>query len=98
MILEHTLIRVKEGHQEAFEQAIRGAVTIVKGAPGFGSLYLERGIEHPHEYLLLITWDSVEAHVDGFRQSPAFGRWRQAIQEHFAEMPDMSHFTSVPDV
>jgi quinol monooxygenase YgiN len=49
-------------------------------------------VEHPSTWLLLVGWDSVEAHTVGFRQSEGFTRWRAAVGPFFAAEPTVQHF------
>lgn len=91
MILEHALLRIVPGAEDAFEQAFAEARIVVAQAPGYRSLSLWRGIEDPESYRLLIVWDSVEAHIEGFRGSELYARWSALLRPHFAEPPAVSH-------
>ena len=46
--------------------------------------------------MLLVEWDSVEAHVDNFRATDRFTRWRELIGSYFDGPPRVEHFTDVP--
>ena len=46
----------------------------------------------PGRYVLLVDWDSVEAHTVGFRESAAFAEWRALIGPFFAKPPCVEHF------
>ena len=87
MILEHAVLDVVPGQQEEFEAAFDEARHIIAAMPGFRSLRLERCLERPTRYLLLVEWDSVEAHEQNFRASDRFGKWRAAIGPFFAAPP-----------
>ncbi|MEO8299829.1 MAG: antibiotic biosynthesis monooxygenase, partial [Burkholderiales bacterium] len=39
--------------------------------------------------------DSVDDHLVGFRQSPAFAEWRAIVGPYFAQPPLMEHFDLV---
>ena len=47
--------------------------------PGCRSVRMTRGIESPSRFVLLVEWDSVEAHLENFRASERFGQWRAHI-------------------
>ena len=51
--------------------------------------HLQRGVEQPSTYLLLVEWNSVEDHVQGFRESELFVRWRELIGSYFAAPPEV---------
>ena len=96
MILECADLRIQPGRQAEFERAIElGLRTVLSKSPGYRSHKLQRGIESPERYLLLVYWDSVEAHNEGFRKSPLFTEWRAIIGPFFAGTPHVEHFTNV---
>lgn len=93
MILEHVDIRIHPGQQAAFDEAIlRGVNTVIAHAKGFRGFKVNKGVESPERYLLMIFWDSVDDHMVGFRQSPAFAEWRAIVGTYFASPPVMEHF------
>jgi heme-degrading monooxygenase HmoA len=96
MILEFVDIRIHPGQQSAFDEAIqRGVETVIAKAKGFQGYKVNRGIESPDRYLLTIFWDTVDDHMVGFRQSPAFAEWRAIVGPFFAQPPAMEHFDLV---
>lgn len=93
MILEHAILPVVPGREAAFEAAFAEAKGIIAAMPGFGGLELSRSIETPNEYLLLVRWESVEAHDPGFRGSAQYGRWRELLHGFYEPFPVVEHFT-----
>jgi heme-degrading monooxygenase HmoA len=94
-VLERALISVAVGQEEPFEAAFSQAKEAIATADGFRWLELHRGIERPGVYLLLVGWDSIEAHTTGFRGSDRFLRWRELIGPYFAAPPDVEHYRPV---
>ena len=93
MVLEHADIHIKPGTNSEFEAAIeRGVTTVIANAKGFLGYQVQRGIESPDRYLLLIRWESVEDHNVGFRGSPAYQEWRAIVGPFFAAPPVVEHF------
>lgn len=95
MILEHAILPVVPGREAAFEAAFAEAKGIIAAMPGFLGLELSRSIEMPNEYLLLVRWESVEAHDPGFRGSAQYGRWRELLHSFYEPFPVVEHFTGV---
>jgi heme-degrading monooxygenase HmoA len=94
MILEVADIRVLPGHQAEFERAAQlGLTTVFPKAKGFRGHQVRHSIESPDRYLLLLQWDSLEDHTVGFRESPLFHEWRDLVKAHFAQAPQVEHFT-----
>ena len=96
MILELADIRIHPGRHAEFEAAIRrGVETVIAHAKGFRGYRVDRGVESPDRYLLLIEWDSLEDHTEGFRGSSDFARWRELVGPFFAAPPVVEHFSAV---
>jgi heme-degrading monooxygenase HmoA len=96
MILEVADIRIPPGQQAAFDEAIRrGVETVISQASGFCGYKVNRGVESPERYLLMIWWATLEDHTVGFRQSPAFAQWRAIVGPFFAQPPQVEHFELV---
>ncbi|MFD0969908.1 antibiotic biosynthesis monooxygenase family protein [Plantactinospora endophytica] len=96
MVLEVALIDVVAGQEEAFAEAYAKAHPTLAGTPGCRSVRMTRGIESPSRFVLLVEWDSVEAHVENFRETDRFTTWRSLIGPYFAAPPVVEHFTDVP--
>jgi heme-degrading monooxygenase HmoA len=93
MIKEHAILDVAPGHEDAFETAFAEAKTIIAGMPGFESLQLHRCIETPNRYLLLVEWDRLEDHTDGFRGSAEYEKWRSLLHGFYDPFPTVEHFS-----
>lgn len=68
---------------------------LISRQQGFRSLSISRSIESPNLYLLLVEWDSVEAHSDGFRGSADYERWKELLHHFYDPFPVVEHFTTV---
>ena len=95
MILEHAPLTVRQGEQEAFETAFARARHLIAGVPGFRRLTLSRCLERETGYLLLVEWDRLEDHTEGFRGSPAYEEWRALLHSFYDPFPVVEHFAPV---
>ena len=89
------VIEVTPGAEAAFAAAYAQVRHEVAGTPGCRSVRMTRGIESPSRFVLLVEWDSVEAHEVDFRGSDRFTRWRAALGPHFAAPPQVEHVTEI---
>lgn len=91
MVLERAEIMAKEGTAEAFAAALneRG-VPLLAGHQGCRSVKVGRGVENPDKFLLLLEWDSVEAHAAA-AQTPRHAEFRDVIGP-FAAGGVVEHF------
>jgi len=94
-VREEVVLPVVAGREAEFELAFGTAQQIVAAAPGFRELTLSRGIETPNHYLLLIEWDSLEAHETTFRGSPAYAEWSALLHHFYEPFPEVRHFTEL---
>lgn len=96
MILEIADFRILPGQQAAFETALQlGIAEALSQSPGFIRASVQRGLESPERYVLLVEWQTLEDHMQGFRNGPLFAVWRAHIGSFFASPPSMEHFTAV---
>ncbi|MEH3157394.1 MAG: antibiotic biosynthesis monooxygenase [Gordonia paraffinivorans] len=95
MITEHALLPVDPARSREFEAAFDEAKAIIAASPGFGGLELLRSIESPDTYLLLVRWESVEAHTDGFRGSAGYERWKALLHRFYDPFPIVEHFAPI---
>lgn len=95
MILEVATLDVRAGESVAFEAAFCEASAIIAGMPGYRSHELQRCIEQPQRYLLLVNWATLEDHTVGFRQSAQYQRWKAMLHHFYAPFPTVEHYARV---
>ena len=96
MILEIADIRIAPGQQAAFDEAIqRGLSTVIAQARGMKGWKVNRGVESPERYILMIFWETLEDHTVHFRGGPLFAQWRAIVGPFFAAPPSVEHYTLV---
>ena len=95
MVLEVALIQVRVGGESAFEAAMVEAAPVIQRSPGYLGHEVQRCLETPGRYLLLVWWETLEAHTVGFRQSAGFGEWRAIIGPHFESPPVVEHYDRI---
>ena len=94
MILEVADIRIKPGQQAAFDEAIQGGLgSVVARAKGCKGWKVNKCIESPERYVLMIFWHTLEDHTVHFRGGPLFPQWRALVGPFFAAPPQVEHFT-----
>jgi quinol monooxygenase YgiN len=95
MVNEIALITIDPANAAAFEAAVAKAAPLFKSAQGCHGMALERGVEDPTLYRLLVQWESVDHHMVVFRNSEAFGQWRALVGSYFVGPVAMSHSETV---
>ncbi|OCR02495.1 antibiotic biosynthesis monooxygenase [Oscillatoriales cyanobacterium USR001] len=92
MILEVTILDVKPSLTAEFEVAFKTASSIISSMPGYISHELQRCIENKNRYILLVRWQSLEAHTMGFRQSPEYEKWSALLHHFYDPFPIVEHY------
>jgi heme-degrading monooxygenase HmoA len=95
MILEHAVLDVRPGAEQRFERAFADAKSIIAAMPGFRSLALNRCIEQSTRYLLLVEWDRLEDHTEGFRGSREYEKWKELLHHFYEPFPVVEHYESL---
>jgi heme-degrading monooxygenase HmoA len=98
VITEQATLDVKPGEEHAFEESFQQAKTLIASMPGFVSLSLDRCLEIPNRYLLLVEWQRLEDHTEGFRKSSEYGEWRTLLHHFYDPFPAVHHFQRVIEV
>jgi len=95
MILEVAILDVIPGSTAEFEVAFAEAQAIIASMPGYVSHQLQRCVERDSRYLLLVEWQTLEAHTVGFRGSPEYQRWKALLHHFYDPFPTVEHFQRV---
>ena len=95
MILEVALLDVIPGQETAFEAAFHQAQAIIASMKGYQSHQLQRCLETPNRYILLVHWDTLEDHTQGFRGSSEYQEWKALLHHFYDPFPTVEHFSWV---
>jgi len=92
MILEVAILDIRAGAAPAFESAFAEAAPIIAAIPGYLGHELQRCLERPSRYILLVRWRSLEDHTIGFRGSPEYRRWKALLHHFYDPFPSVEHY------
>ena len=95
MIREIATVLIKPGSETPFERNFVTAIPLFERAKGWRSVRLERSVENPQRYLIIIVWETLEDHIVGFRNSDDHRRWRELVGSFFASPPSVDHTETV---
>ena len=95
VITEQAALDVIPGREAEFEAAFATAKAIIAASPGFVSLRLLRCIETPNRYLLLVEWETLEDHTDGFRGSAGYEEWKRLLHHFYDPFPTVEHYSAI---
>lgn len=95
MVLEVAILDVKNGQNAAFEGAFQQAAPLIASIPGYVSHELQKCLEQPQRYILLVQWQTLEAHTIGFRQSAQYQEWKHLLHHFYDPFPTVEHYVAV---
>jgi heme-degrading monooxygenase HmoA len=91
-VLEVAVLDVRATQGAAFERAFAEAQSIIASMPGYRRHELRRCLERADRYLLLVWWDTLEAHTEGFRGSPRYQEWKRLLHHFYDPFPVVEHY------
>lgn len=92
MTLEVAILDVIPGQEHDFESAFAKASGIISSMPGYISHQLQRCVEKQNRFLLLVNWETLEAHTVGFRSSAQYLEWRKLLHHFYDPFPTVEHY------
>ena len=92
MILEVAILDIIPGQEKAYEAAFAKASHIIAAMQGYRSHELKRCVEKQNRYLLLVQWDTLEDHTEGFRKSEAYQDWKALLHPFYDPFPVVEHY------
>jgi heme-degrading monooxygenase HmoA len=94
-VLEVAMLNVIPGRESEFELAFKQASKIISSMKGFVHLQLQRCLERPNGYVLLVNWETLADHTVGFRQSSEYQEWRALLHHFYDPFPTVEHFVPI---
>ena len=92
MIVEYIRYKIPNERQKQFENAYEKARESLKVSSHCLQYELSHCAERPEYYILRIEWVSLEGHMKGFRNSPEFQTFFNAVRPFFNNIEEMNHY------
>ncbi len=97
MILEVAILNVIPEKTSAFEAAFEKAGEFISSTNGYLGHQLQRNLEVPNRYILLVRWEKLEDHTIGFRSSSAYEDWKKLLHHFYSPFPKVDHYFMITD-
>ena len=95
MILEVAILQIKPELNHKFESAFREASKIISKMKGYINHELQKCMEEDNKYILLVRWETLEDHVNGFRGSEEYKEWKALLHHFYEPFPVVEHYTNI---
>ncbi|HWD88016.1 MAG TPA: antibiotic biosynthesis monooxygenase [Mucilaginibacter sp.] len=95
MILEVAILDVKPGLEHDFLAAFNKAQAIIAKMKGYISHRLKRCLENSSRFILLVEWQKLEDHTEGFRNSEEYREWKSLLHHFYDPFPTVEHYEEI---
>ena len=92
MIIEYIRYKIQKERRREFENSYEKAAKSLKASSHCLRYELSHCLEEPDNYILRIEWDSQDGHLKGFRTSPEFQTFFEAVRSFFGNIEEMRHY------
>ncbi|AWL30266.1 antibiotic biosynthesis monooxygenase [Acinetobacter defluvii] len=92
MIIEHVHLQIKPEQSQAFEAAFKHAQEFIYPMSSLNAVQLIKNIQDEHRYILLVFWDKLEDHTEGFRKSAEYQQWKALLHPFYDPMPTVEYY------
>jgi heme-degrading monooxygenase HmoA len=95
MVTEIVLLYTWEKENDLFEKAFREAGEIISKTAGYLEHELQKCIEMKNKYILIVRWNTIEDHTEGFRKSEAYKEWKRLLHHFYDPFPVVEHYQKI---
>jgi len=92
MITEIAVLNIKKNESDLFETAFNKAENIISSMNGYIKHELLKCLESADKYLLIVRWQTLEDHTEGFRKSDAYNEWKNLLHHFNEPFPTVEHY------
>ena len=94
-ILEVAILDVIPEKSETFQADFSKAQQLIQAIDGYIDHQLQQCVENPCRYILLVRWETLEAHTTNFRRSPQYQEWKRLLHHYYQPFPTVEHYQPV---
>jgi quinol monooxygenase YgiN len=92
MIVEYIRYNIDDARADAFERSYQRAAEALDASEHCERYEVSRCSEDPSQHVVRIEWDSEEGHLSGFRKSPEFRSFFDAVGPFVNDIDEMRHY------
>ena len=95
MVTEIAILNIKPNESSLFEKAFNKAQDIISSMNGYVKHELLKCMEEADKYLLIVRWQSLEDHTEGFRKSDDYNEWKNLLHHFYEPFPTVEHYKTL---
>lgn len=95
MITEIAVLNIKKNQSELFETAFGEAQKIISSMKGYVEHELLKCLEAENKYTLIVRWQNIDDHSEGFRKSNKYIKWKNLLHHFYDPFPNVEHYKKI---
>ena len=95
MITEVAVLHIKKNESEMFETAFKEAQSIISAMNGYIKYELLKCLEEEDKYMLIVRWQKLEDHTEGFRKNAHYSEWKKLLHHFYEPFPVVEHYKKI---
>jgi heme-degrading monooxygenase HmoA len=92
MVLEVAILNIIPGQEDEFLKAFSEAKAIISKMAGYISHQLKKCVENASRFILLVGWEKLTDHTEGFRGSNEYQEWKRMLHHFYDPFPVVEHY------
>ncbi|MBZ4188279.1 antibiotic biosynthesis monooxygenase family protein [Niabella beijingensis] len=92
MVTEIAILNIRPGMGGAFEASFEQARNIIRSMKGYLQHELLKCMEEADKYILIVQWQHLEDHTEGFRKSSEYQEWKKLLHHFYDPFPVVEHY------
>ncbi len=95
MITELAFLYTRKNESNFFEKEFEKAQKIIIKMKGYLDHELQKCIEEENKYALIVRWNTMEDHTEGFRKSDEYNEWKRMLHHFYDPFPVVEHYQKI---
>jgi len=95
MVTEIALLHIRRSESNLFEAAFAKAQAIISSMQGHIEHELQKCVEEENKYLLIVRWQTLEDHTEGFRKNEKYIEWKKLLHHFYDPFPVVEHYKKI---
>lgn len=92
MITEIAILNIKDSQSNEFEKSFEIAKNIISSMKGYLEHELLKCMEQENQYILIVRWENLKDHTEGFRKSEEYQEWKNLLHHYYEPFPTVEHY------
>ena len=89
------VLNIRKGQNFIFEKQFGEARKILSAMKGYRNHELLNCIGNQDKYMLIVRWDTLGDHMEGFRKHAQYQVWKSLLHSFYDPFPEVEHYVTI---